>query len=929
MATVYTDKPWPDKQSWMPNVPIQSNTSATILYFASSKKEILDVKKVKKRHEQETFDQDKLGDLWVCDTDSAVNQSPDIFAEYKDADSVFSNIAIELVTGSGPTLTTTSGNVTTRQTPQPDGSTLVQTTIQDDACVCPRTVKLSTSHPALISFQNSQEFISNPFREVNVGETLQGASQPTSTEKGLTLRDPSTKKSRRPKTTGTGQQAWQLNSLQYQLKIDPKYTSLIAAKTGYTFQYPGAKIEIAHDTMQFGYTGVSNKNFKSGAAPYTILPDPIARAFTTGISGELTTFDGDLGKITQTLGYDNVLKDQYAGISIVDDDSSTTESKNLIVNLIIPSLQLLRLGPDGDVLDTFVIAENLTITLNIPLDIGQEECCEDDQIVEETVTDQCKCPREVKVEVSHPDLMKIEGLEEFKREPFLFRNLPPSNVGYSASDAFMTEKGISIIDENGNTRRPQKSVIRDLGDDIASRTWQLGTLAFTIDGTDSGDRSTNNYIKTSKGVITVNENNLKFAGFENFRGPIILSNSKNILVGEFTGVDQISGDNVPVRYSKYRYTIAEKIYTAGITGSVLTHRGLGLYDTGETPTDRTCTLFFEFGDISSVDYLGGISNVKNEKLIVENAWLKITIPLDIGQPDCCSTSNSSGSNTSRMTSTRGTARANIMSCAGSVEYVDGVIMSTRDFDNSEDLVNEVGSDLADPTADEYEGNIAGGNNTTGVTGYQDPKPVQTTPPPTNTVPANESNTTPAPEQKPISVDCSTWDGSNYDVKVGKHFILRNFTIGYPDKSKNAILGCYFPNKLTDVGSITAQTRFCNLLALATNVLDPLWEKFGQFRINSAIRNQNTVSKGVSQHVTGEAADIQFPGWTYDQYWKNAEWIKDNLPYDQFIFEHSDKTKLAWYHLSFRRSGNRASSDRTKVMTMYANKYDPGLKKYFG
>ena len=51
------------------------------------------------------------------------------------------------------------------------------------------------------------------------------------------------------------------------------------------------------------------------------------------------------------------------------------------------------------------------------------------------------------------------------------------------------------------------------------------------------------------------------------------------------------------------------------------------------------------------------------------------------------------------------------------------------------------------------------------------------------------------------------------------------------------------------------------------------------------------------------------------------------PFDQFIFEHSSKTGLAWYHLSFRRSGNRPASDRTKVMTMYRGHYDSGLRRY--
>ena len=163
--------------------------------------------------------------------------------------------------------------------------------------------------------------------------------------------------------------------------------------------------------------------------------------------------------------------------------------------------------------------------------------------------------------------------------------------------------------------------------------------------------------------------------------------------------------------------------------------------------------------------------------------------------------------------------------------------------------------------------------------------------------------------------------------MSKNFILRNFTVGYADKKMNMSRGCLYPNQLIDISGYTAQDRFCNLQALAQNVLEPLWSKYGEFRINSGIRNQNSVKNGVSQHVTGEAVDVQFNGWNYAMYWEAAKWVKDNLPYDQFIFEHSSKTGLAWLHLSFRRSGNRPASDPTKVMTMYRGNYDKGLRRY--
>lgn len=268
----------------------------------------------------------------------------------------------------------------------------------------------------------------------------------------------------------------------------------------------------------------------------------------------------------------------------------------------------------------------------------------------------------------------------------------------------------------------------------------------------------------------------------------------------------------------------------------------------------------------------------------------------------------------------------VNTCRGIVTSVGGVYMSTNDFVNAQTLIKEVGSDDSDPIADEYEGYIANGKNERGTTGLQDPLPKQTALPDPSPIKPVEKDETVKDVPVKVQAGCSGWSGS-YDAQMSPNFILRNFTIGYPEKAKNLERGCLFPNKLINIPGYDVQTRFCNLQLLAQNVLEPIWAKFGSFRINSGIRNQNSVKNGVSQHVTGEAVDIQFPGWNYEMYWENAKWIKDNIPFDQFIYEHSAKTGSVWYHLSFRRSGNRPASDRTKVMTMHRGKYDSGLRRY--
>jgi len=257
-----------------------------------------------------------------------------------------------------------------------------------------------------------------------------------------------------------------------------------------------------------------------------------------------------------------------------------------------------------------------------------------------------------------------------------------------------------------------------------------------------------------------------------------------------------------------------------------------------------------------------------------------------------------------------------MSCTPPTVVVGGITISTSDFVNATELLT-VSGDGGDPTYDEYEGNIANGNNTNSVRGVQIPAPIQTTLPTAIPVPAIEENTKPAPGKQGVPVACPIWDGTTYTVYLSANFQLTHFTTS-----------TRWPHPLTDYDvTYTKQVRFCNLRALAINVAEPLRAALGNLQINSGIRNTNSTATGLSQHVTGEAMDVQFTGWSYERYWDNAQWIKDHIPYDQFIFEHSDKTGLCWYHLSFKQSGNRASGDRTKVMTMYRNHYDSGLKRY--
>lgn len=98
------------------------------------------------------------------------------------------------------------------------------------------------------------------------------------------------------------------------------------------------------------------------------------------------------------------------------------------------------------------------------------------------------------------------------------------------------------------------------------------------------------------------------------------------------------------------------------------------------------------------------------------------------------------------------------------------------------------------------------------------------------------------------------------------------------------------------------TPDCLQIAALTNlsrkILEPLREKFGPIRINSAFRSE-TVNYGVhgvgnSKHLTGEAADIYLPdeetGRAYFRFLKTLPDI------DQMLFEYN-RSGAMWIHVS--------------------------------
>ena len=105
-----------------------------------------------------------------------------------------------------------------------------------------------------------------------------------------------------------------------------------------------------------------------------------------------------------------------------------------------------------------------------------------------------------------------------------------------------------------------------------------------------------------------------------------------------------------------------------------------------------------------------------------------------------------------------------------------------------------------------------------------------------------------------------------------------------------------------IDNIPNDDQLDSMETLAEEVFEPLREYVGgPIKINSFFRcpelNKAIGGSYTSQHCKGQAIDID------DTYGKmtNAEmyhWIKDNLDFDQMIWEFGDDDNPAWIHVSY-------------------------------
>jgi hypothetical protein len=151
-------------------------------------------------------------------------------------------------------------------------------------------------------------------------------------------------------------------------------------------------------------------------------------------------------------------------------------------------------------------------------------------------------------------------------------------------------------------------------------------------------------------------------------------------------------------------------------------------------------------------------------------------------------------------------------------------------------------------------------------------------------------------------------------------ISKNFTLNELTKSSTG-------ERLGIDNSVKDHQTLVNLCALTHNVLQKVREAHGRTTVNSSFRcldlNRAIKSSDKSQHVKGEAADIECPA--IDNL-KLARWIASNVDFDMVLLEFYTQgiPDSGWVHVSYKADGNNREKELTAVKIKGKTVYKEGL-----
>jgi zinc D-Ala-D-Ala carboxypeptidase len=133
------------------------------------------------------------------------------------------------------------------------------------------------------------------------------------------------------------------------------------------------------------------------------------------------------------------------------------------------------------------------------------------------------------------------------------------------------------------------------------------------------------------------------------------------------------------------------------------------------------------------------------------------------------------------------------------------------------------------------------------------------------------------------------------MKISEHLDLSELT-----RSESA--------KRNGISNMPTPEHIENLKLLAETIFEPIRDYFKiPIRVSSGYRSKdlNAFIKGSSssQHCKGQAIDIDMDGTSITNK-EIFDFIKDNLPFDQLIYEFGDDNNPDWVHVSYVPNGRR-------------------------
>ena len=135
-------------------------------------------------------------------------------------------------------------------------------------------------------------------------------------------------------------------------------------------------------------------------------------------------------------------------------------------------------------------------------------------------------------------------------------------------------------------------------------------------------------------------------------------------------------------------------------------------------------------------------------------------------------------------------------------------------------------------------------------------------------------------------------------------------------------------KRKGISNMPTEAHIANFKLLAENIFEPIRTHFRcPIIISSGYRSKelNAAIGGslTSQHCQGEAIDIDMDGTPNGVTNRMVfDYIKDNLEWDQLIYEFGDKENPDWVHVSYESSGKQRKQILRAVRTNGKTSYLP-------